>query len=100
MLPFVGCWIWLAPADADWLCCPFADGITYMPVTTDSFVFKVAHGWQFPPFAICLGSSYMQRMLVKLPLLARAALSCPGFEDYCCYMRGVVSLGRARGLPV
>lgn len=62
-----------------------------MPVSTDSFLFKAAHAWQFPSFVICLGSSYMQRMLAKLPQLSQAALACPGFEDYCRYLPNVVS---------
>jgi hypothetical protein len=62
-----------------------------MPVSSDSFLFKAAHAWQFPAFVICLGSSYMQRMLAKLPQLAQAACACPGFEDYCRYMHNTVS---------
>lgn len=62
-----------------------------MPVSTDSFLFKAAHAWQFPAFVICLGSSYLQRMLAKLPQLATAAVSCPGFEDYVRYLPDPVS---------
>lgn len=62
-----------------------------MPVGTDSFLFRAAHAWQFPAFVICLGSSYMQRMLAKLPPLAQAAAACPGFEDYCRYLPDTVS---------
>lgn len=68
-----------------------ADGIKYMPVSTDSFLFRAAHAWQFPAFVICLGSSYMQRMLAKLPQLTVAAAACPGFEDYCRYLPSLVS---------
>jgi hypothetical protein len=71
---------------------PPADGITYMPVSTDSFLFKAAHAWQFPAFVICLGSSYLQRMLAKLPSLAAAAAACPGFEDYVRYLPHPVSV--------
>lgn len=70
---------------------PPADGISYMPVSTDSFLFKAAHAWQFPAFVICLGSSYLQRMLAKLPSLAAAAAACPGFEDYVRYLPHPVS---------
>eukprot|EP00775_Hariotina_reticulata_P010786 gene10786-10943_t len=62
------------------------DGVTYMPVTADSYLFRVAAAWQFPAFAICLGSSYLQRMMEKLPQLAHATLSCPGFEDYSAFL--------------
>jgi len=67
------------------------DGITYMPVQTDSFLFKAAHAWQFPAYVICLGSSYLQRMLVRLPSLQASVRSCPGFEDYCRYLPDTVS---------
>lgn len=70
---------------------PPADGIAYMQVSTDSFLFKAAHAWQFPAFVICLGSSYLQRMLAKLPSLAAAAAVCPGFEDYVRYLPHPVS---------
>lgn len=53
-----------------------------MPVLPDSFLFKAGAAWQFPAFVICLGSSYLQRMLARMPQLAEAALACPGFEDY------------------
>lgn len=63
------------------------DGAHYMPVLTDSFLFKAGAAWQFPAFVLCLGSSYLQRMLERLPHLASAALSCPGFEDYCAHLQ-------------
>eukprot|EP00879_Flechtneria_rotunda_P000325 GHRR01000416.1.p1 GENE.GHRR01000416.1~~GHRR01000416.1.p1 ORF type:complete len:774 (+),score=329.60 GHRR01000416.1:521-2842(+) len=62
------------------------DNVTHMPVLVDSFLFKAGAAWQFPAFVICLGSSYLQRMLSRLPQLAEAALACPGFEDYCSYL--------------
>eukprot|EP00775_Hariotina_reticulata_P003812 gene3812-4069_t len=63
------------------------DGVTYMPVHPDSFLYKTAANWHFPAFVICLGSSYLQRILEKLPQLASTALTCPGFEDYCAYLQ-------------
>eukprot|EP00879_Flechtneria_rotunda_P008153 GHRR01008540.1.p2 GENE.GHRR01008540.1~~GHRR01008540.1.p2 ORF type:complete len:184 (+),score=49.89 GHRR01008540.1:485-1036(+) len=57
-----------------------------MPVDSESFLFRAAVAWHFPAFVVCLGSSYLQRMLVRLPQLAEAALACPGFEGYCNYM--------------
>ncbi len=66
------------------------DDITYMPVSPESFMFKAGAAWQFPAFAICLGSSYLQRLMVRLPQVAEAALACPGFEDYCSYLPGEV----------
>lgn len=66
------------------------DGITYMRVHPDSFLFKAAHAWQFPAFAICLGSSYMQRILAKNPQLAQIMLACPDFEDYSHYLPNLV----------
>lgn len=86
----------------------YADGITYMPVHEDSFLFKAAAAWQFPAFVICLGSSYLQRMMARLPQLAEAMLACPGFEDYsqdfktqqvgcsavyCAYQRSAYGIG-------
>ncbi|WIA41973.1 hypothetical protein OEZ86_009276 [Tetradesmus obliquus] len=62
------------------------DNIKYMPVVPDSFLFKAGAAWQFPAFVICLGSSYLQRMLARLPQLAEAVLACPGFEEYAAYL--------------
>eukprot|EP00879_Flechtneria_rotunda_P001555 GHRR01001714.1.p1 GENE.GHRR01001714.1~~GHRR01001714.1.p1 ORF type:complete len:571 (+),score=179.62 GHRR01001714.1:372-2084(+) len=61
-------------------------GVKFMPVLADSMLFKAAVAWQFPAFVVCLGSSYLQRMLASVPVLANAALACPGFEDYCGYL--------------
>jgi hypothetical protein len=61
-----------------------------MPVSPDSFLFKAGAAWQFPAFVICLGSSYLQRMLARLPQLAEAVLACPGFEEYAAYLPYVV----------
>jgi hypothetical protein len=74
-----------------------ADGVTYMPVTADSYLFRVAAAWQFPAFAICLGSSYLQRMMEKLPQMALAILSCPGFEDYSAFLNNRVSRKEVAG---
>ncbi len=41
----------------------FADGVVFMPVSTDSQLFQLAATWQFPAFTIALGSSYFQRLL-------------------------------------
>jgi hypothetical protein len=68
-----------------------ADDIRYMPVSPDSFLFKAGAAWQFPAFVICLGSSYLQRMLARLPQLAEAVLACPGFEEYAAYLPELVS---------
>lgn len=62
-----------------------------MPVLPDSFIFRAGAAWQFPAFVLCLGSSYLQRMLAALPQLAQAAASCPGFEDYVEYLPQVQS---------
>jgi hypothetical protein len=62
-----------------------------MPVSPDSFLFKAGAAWQFPAFVICLGSSYLQRMLARLPQLAEAVLACPGFEEYAAYLPELVS---------
>lgn len=69
-----------------------ADNIKYMPVSPDSFLFKAGAAWQFPAFVICLGSSYLQRMLARLPQLAEAVLACPGFEEYAAYLPELVSV--------
>ncbi|KAF6252535.1 hypothetical protein COO60DRAFT_1463630 [Scenedesmus sp. NREL 46B-D3] len=53
------------------------DDVKYMPVAPDSFLFKAGTAWQFPAFAICLGSSYLQRMLARLPQLAEAPAEVP-----------------------
>jgi hypothetical protein len=67
------------------------DAVQYMPVHADSFLFKAATAWQFPAFVVCLGSSYMQRMLLRVPQLLEAALACPGFKHYCSYLPSLVS---------
>lgn len=64
-----------------------ADGIIYLPVHEDAFLFKVASLWQFPAFVVCLGSSYFQRMMARLPQMAEAVMSCPGFEEYAQHHR-------------
>lgn len=69
-----------------------ADNIKYMPVSPDSFLFKAGAAWQFPAFVICLGSSYLQRMLARLPQLAEAVFACPGFEEYAAYLPELVSV--------
>eukprot|EP00775_Hariotina_reticulata_P002256 gene2256-2568_t len=58
------------------------DGVKYLPVLPDSFLFKAASGWQLPAFATCLGSSYFQRMLARNQQLLHAARSCPGMDNY------------------
>ncbi|KAF8059153.1 hypothetical protein HT031_005325 [Scenedesmus sp. PABB004] len=59
------------------------DGVAYMPVDLRSFYAAVAARWAFPAFPIALGSSYFQRLLVRLPQVAAAALACPEYEPYC-----------------
>eukprot|EP00878_Enallax_costatus_P001607 GHUV01001758.1.p1 GENE.GHUV01001758.1~~GHUV01001758.1.p1 ORF type:complete len:410 (+),score=149.21 GHUV01001758.1:380-1609(+) len=68
------------------------EDVTYMPVSSDSWIFQAAAGYQFPSFVICLGSSYMQRMLAILPQLAEAAAAVPEFAGYCDYLPDEVSL--------
>lgn len=63
-----------------------------MPITSESWIFQTASGYQFPSFVICLGSSYMQRMLAILPQLAEAAAAVPEFECYCSYLPAEVGV--------
>lgn len=66
-------------------------GVVYQPVHPESIEFKMGAMWHFPAFAVALGSSYFQRLLVEMPHLTRAACQCPAFANLC---RGLPSDGK------
>jgi hypothetical protein len=70
--------------------------VVYLPVDPDALLQQAAVAWQFPAMAVCLGSSYFQRLLVSRRQLAAAALKVPSFEAYCRQLPApsVVSLGQ------
>lgn len=48
----------------------------------DCFLYRTARSWGFTPYAICLGSSYFQRLLADNTLLQQSARSSTAYASY------------------
>jgi hypothetical protein len=61
---------------------PSPGGLCYLPVPEHSVMWRMGVLWQFPAYAVALGSSYFQRLLVALPHLAAAVRCVPSLRSY------------------
>jgi hypothetical protein len=53
--------------------------MAYAPLTDETEYFSLGVRWGFSAFALCLGGSYFQRLLRRVPSLAAAVHAAPAF---------------------
>jgi len=65
--------------------------VVYLPVRPSSPLFAFARALRFSAFAVCLGSSYFQRLIARIPNLGAAVRANAGYAEYVAALDAMTS---------
>ena len=71
--------------------------MVYLPVRPSSPLFAFGRALRFSAFAVCLGSSYFQRLIARIPNLGAAVRANAGYAEYVAALDAMTSASGAGG---